>query len=34
MFATLVDDTQKAEGTTFKNWLAEMEYMQILNRIA
>lgn len=33
MFITLVDNSQKAEGTTFKNWLKEMEHMQILNRI-
>ncbi len=33
MFITLVDNNQKVEGTTFKNWLEEMEHMQILNRI-
>lgn len=33
MFSTLVDDNQKAEGTTFESWLYEMEHMQILNRI-
>ena len=30
---TLVDADQKAQGTTFTSWLAEMEHMQILNRI-
>ncbi len=34
MFITLVDDNQKAEGTTFASWLSEMEHMQILNRIS
>lgn len=32
MFLTLVDEDQKAQGTTFASWLAEMEKMQILNR--
>lgn len=32
MFCINVDDEQKAEGTTFTSWLAEMEHMQILNR--
>lgn len=33
MFITLVDENQKAQGTTFASWLAEMEKMQILNRV-
>ena len=32
MFQTMVDDDQKAQGTTFASWLAEMEHMQILVR--
>ena len=32
MFNTLVDDSQKKQGTTFTSWLAEMEHMQILTR--
>lgn len=31
-FQTLVDNDQKAEGTTFHSWLSEMERMQILIR--
>ncbi len=34
MYTTLIDDNQKAEGTTFTSWLSEMEHMQILNRIS
>lgn len=33
MFTTLVDENQKAQGTTFTSWLAEMEHMQILIRL-
>ena len=29
----VVDKEQKQDGTTFTSWLAEMEKMQILNRI-
>ena len=32
MFTILVDENQKAQGTTFTSWLAEMEHMQILVR--
>lgn len=32
IFNTLVDEKQKAQGTTFTSWLAEMEHMQILVR--
>ena len=32
MFQILVDSDQKAQGTTFTSWLAEMEHMQILIR--
>lgn len=32
-YRTMVNEEQKAEGTTFRSWLAEMEHMQILNRI-
>ena len=32
MFQTIVDDDQKAQGTTFESWLSEMEHMQILVR--
>lgn len=32
-YCTMIDEEQKAEGTTFCSWLAEMEHMQILNRI-
>lgn len=32
MFITLVDENQKAQGTTFTSWIAEMEHMQILVR--
>lgn len=28
-----VDNEQKQSGTTFETWLAEMEHMQILNRM-
>lgn len=28
-----VDNEQKQNGTTFETWLAEMEHMQILNRV-
>lgn len=33
MFLILVDEDQKMQGTTFVTWLAEMEKMQILNRL-
>lgn len=32
-YRTMVDEEQKAEGTTFRSWLSEMEHMQILNKI-
>lgn len=32
LFCTVVDFDQKARGTTFTSWLAEMEHMQILIR--
>ena len=34
MFTTLVDNEQKAQGTTFSSWLSEMEKLQIFIRIA
>ena len=33
MYDALVGQDQKNNGTTFSLWLAEMEHMQILNRI-
>ena len=33
MFTVMVDDNQKAQGTTFTSWLSEMEKLQILIRI-
>lgn len=33
LFCALVGQDQKNNGTTFSLWLAEMEHMQILNRI-
>ena len=33
MYSALVGQDQKNNGTTFATWLAEMEHMQILNRI-
>ena len=33
LFCALVGQDQKDNGTTFTTWLAEMEKMQILNRI-
>lgn len=32
LFQVTVDTNQKAQGTTFTSWLAEMEHMQILVR--
>ena len=32
MFTVMVNDEQKAQGTTFSSWLSEMEKMQILIR--
>lgn len=32
LFITSVDDNQKSQGTTFTDWLSEMEHMGILNR--
>ncbi len=32
MFCVMIDEEQKKEGTTFLNWLSEMEKMQILLR--
>lgn len=29
MFAVMVDDNQKGQGTTFESWLSEMEKLQI-----
>ena len=34
MFAVMVDNDQKAQGTTFTSWLSEMEHLQILIRIS
>ena len=34
MFTVMVDDNQKAQGTTFTSWLSEMEKLQILIRIS
>ena len=34
MFTTLVDNDQKAHGTTFTSWLSEMEKLQIFIRIS
>ena len=34
MFAVMVDNDQKAQGTTFSSWLSEMEKLQILIRIS
>ena len=34
MFTVMVDDNQKAQGTTFESWLSEMEKLQILIRIS
>lgn len=33
LYCALVGQDQKNNGTTFSLWLAEMEHMQILNRI-
>lgn len=33
LYRALVGQDQKDNGTTFSLWLAEMEHMQILNRI-
>lgn len=33
LYRSLVGQDQKNSGTTFSTWLAEMEKMQILNRI-
>ena len=32
LFITSVDDNQKSQGTTFTDWISEMEHMGILNR--
>lgn len=33
LYCALVGQDQKNNGTNFDTWLAEMEHMQILNRI-
>ena len=34
MFTVMVDNDQKAQGTTFTSWLSEIEHLQILIRVS